>query len=163
MRPTISLKETDKGWKALVQSLSVLKHGDSYARAGVIGKQAEAAHEGGLTNGELALIHEFGTADGRIPSRSFMRAPFDANKSRYIEMLRKLLKAVYEGKATVPQVLGIVAMKMASDQQAAIRAGIPPPLKLKTIARKGSSKPLIDTGQLIRSITGGVVLKGGKE
>ncbi|MCX8207429.1 MAG: hypothetical protein N3G75_06315 [Methanothrix sp.] len=34
-----------------------------------------------------------------------------------------------------------------------IRAHIPPPLKPETVRRKGSSTPLIDTGQLIGSIT----------
>lgn len=34
-----------------------------------------------------------------------------------------------------------------------IRSHIPPPLKPETVRRKGSSTPLIDTGQLIGSIT----------
>lgn len=34
-----------------------------------------------------------------------------------------------------------------------IQAGIPPPLQPETIRRKRSSKPLIDTGQMLASIT----------
>jgi hypothetical protein len=48
-------------------------------------------------------------------------------------------------------------MQAAADVQAYMVNGKFAPLKAKTIKRKGSSKPLIDTGQLRQSITYRVV------
>ncbi|MDF7681191.1 hypothetical protein PT300_11600 [Enterobacteriaceae bacterium ESL0689] len=43
--------------------------------------------------------------------------------------------------------------KLAGEVKRKIQSGIAPPLDPKTIARKGSSRPLIDTGNLLQSIT----------
>jgi hypothetical protein len=158
-RGSAIVKDTDLGWKKLKRALETLSHGDSYAKAGIIGQKAQADH-GGLTNEELGLIQEFGTADGHIPSRSFIREPYDANRERYMAALTKLIQAVYDGKIDVERALALVGPMMASDMREAIRRGIPPPNAAATIAAKGSSKPLIDQGQLIGSISSAVVLHG---
>ncbi|WP_252715295.1 hypothetical protein [Acinetobacter junii] len=54
----------------------------------------------------------------------------------------------------IKQILG---MQAAADVQMYMVNGKFAPLKAKTIKRKGSSKPLIDTGQLRQSITYKVV------
>jgi hypothetical protein len=153
------VKDSDLGWKKLKRALAMLSHGDSYAKAGIIGEKAQADH-GGLTNEEVALIQEFGTADGHIPSRSFLREPYDANRERYMAALTKLIQAVYDGKIEVEHALALVGKMMESDMREAIRRGIPPPNAAATIAKKGSSKPLIDKGQLIGAISSAVVLHG---
>ena len=60
---------------------------------------------------------------------------------------------VFQKRATLPQLLNTLGAKAAADVKNTIRQGIPPPNSPETIRRKGSSRPLIDTGQLINAIT----------
>lgn len=140
--------------RGLVQDL---KAGTSYVKAGVVGNAAGQRSEGGLTNALLAAYQEFGTE--RIPARSFINQPFDKNKGKYKRALYELLPKVLEGKMAVKRALGLIGTVAAKDMRQAIRDGIPPPNAEATIERKGSSTPLIDTGQLLRSISHLVVLK----
>jgi len=153
------VREVDHGWERIRKSLEVLRRAGSTVKVGVLGNTASASH-GGINNVDLAAVHEFGSTSRGIPERSFLRAPYDENRDRYYEMLGVGLRNVIEGKLTVEKVLGIVGLKMESDFKARIVAGIPPPLKPETIARKGSSTPLIDHGQLLGAISHEVVLKG---
>lgn len=100
---------------------------------------------------EVAALHEFG--GGRTPQRSFIRATIDAQRSE-IERLQQVLgMQVVAGKIDARQALDMLGQKVAAWCQARIAAGIAPPLKPATIARKGSSTPLVDTGQLKSAIT----------
>jgi hypothetical protein len=58
-----------------------------------------------------------------------------------------------------------LGQQMVSDVNQTVRsgAGVPPPLKPATIARKGSSRPLVDTGRLLSAITWVVTLAGRGE
>jgi phage gpG-like protein len=60
----------------------------------------------------------------------------------------------------IERALALVGQMMESDMRSAIAAGIPPPNAARTIAAKGSSKPLVDSGQLRASISSAVVLHG---
>jgi hypothetical protein len=162
----VTVKDVDLGWGELRKELATAA-GGVYGKAGIIGAKGEAEHKGegedaALTNAELALIHEFGLG---VPERSFLRAAFDKNHPKYLEHLQKLVRAVYGGKMTIERALGLVSQEAASDMRNLIRtgAGVPPPNSPATIARKGSSRPLVDTGQLINSITGAVVRGGAGE
>lgn len=154
------LKDQDRGWKQLMRTLKVLGHGQSYAKAGIIGEKASAQHPGeeAATNVDVGLWNEFGTEQN--PARSFIRDPFDANREVYLAMTTKLVAGVYEGKMEIAQALGLVGLKMESDFRNAIAAGIPPPNAPSTIAQKGSSKPLVDRGELRQAIASSVVLNG---
>lgn len=107
----------------------------------------------GITMAELAMVHEFGSRDGHIPQRSFLRSTVDENERRYVAAMKKELAKIPSGKATVRGALRQTGERMRSDVIDKIRRGIPPPNAPSTIARKGSSTPLIDTGQLLQSIT----------
>ena len=138
-----------------------LKDGKAYTKIGVVGDKAGQREEGGLTNAQLAMYQEFGTEN--IPARSFINKPFANNKGKYLRALAELLPKVLEGTMPVSKALNLVGLAGEKDMRDAIRDGIPPPLAPATIAAKGSSKPLIDTGQLLRSISHLVVLPGSKE
>ena len=128
---------------------------------GVQGNEALAEHpSGAMTMAKLALTHEFGTKDGRIPSRSFLRSTFDDNKMRYGMMMTKGGRKVERGQATAMQVMFQLGETVRADIIARIKAHIPPPLSEVTIARKGSDIPLIDKGHLLGSITSVVHKKG---
>lgn len=150
-----SVTDRDLGWARLVREIRAAK--GLVGKAGVIGSKAEAERPDGkggtITNAELAMAHEFGTA--HVPERSFIRAPFDANRSKYEDHLAAFAKKVYAGAMKVERAVGLVAAEMASDVRKYIvdGAGVPPPNAPATIARKGSSRPLVDTAQMKNSIS----------
>lgn len=148
-----------ENFRRVKKLVSELKDGRAYVKVGVVG---EAAAEGrnGLTNAQLAAYQEFGTET--IPARSFINAPFESNKGKYKRALYELLPKVLEGALSVTRALNLVGAAAAKDMRAAIRAGIPPPNASATIAAKGSSTPLIDTGQLLRSISHVAVVPGSQ-
>jgi phage gpG-like protein len=179
-RATFTIDEKADGWKRLQALLRSMRQGESYVKAGVTGQAATEQHDdedgaAPLTNVDLAVIHEFGTAT--IPPRPFINGTFILHRDEYIRRLRELLPKVYEGRTTIPVMLEIVGMQMARDMRNRMvdGAGIPPPLAESTIARKRASgawnkrgkaanvdpRPLVDTGRLRNSITHEVVLSGG--
>jgi hypothetical protein len=124
-----------KGWKA-----SVGVHGTDSDR-----------DEDGPDNVQLAVWHEFG-AEG-IPERSFLRSAFDQNVSKYEKLMGMQTGLVIDGVQTPKGAVSVVAERMVADVVNGINRGIPPPNAPSTIEAKGSSKPLIDSGQLKGSIT----------
>ncbi len=106
----------------------------------------------GLTVAEVATFHEFGTST--IPARSFIRGWFDESVEKNRALILSQLRLVAEGKLGLEQALERVALKCEADVKRRIRNRIPPPLAPATVQRKGSSVPLIDTGQLRASVRG---------
>ncbi len=150
--------------RGLDRILKMLRRGDG-GRTTIGIQGAEASQErDGINNAGLAAVHEFGAPSVGVPERSFMRAPFDQGMRRrrgvagkfapgYIGLIASGLDEAMDGKKTVAQVLNGVGELVRADMIRAIDSGIAPPLKAATIARKGSSKQLIDTGVLKSSIT----------
>ena len=158
---TFKLTERDFGWNHLKEAVLKLGERGAFTLVGVQGREAAAnVQNTALTYAQLARIHEFGatirTKKGaiiKIPARSFLQATID----KYRADIQK--RAVAFGKGVVldlftPEqalellgeyVVGLIRQRMAD--------GIPPPNRPSTIKRKGSSKPLIDTGGLRGSIT----------
>lgn len=148
----------------IATELKKLKKG--YAKAGVLASEKER-DSGEVSNVDLAIIHEFGSPIAGIPERSFVRSAFTRNRQEYSATLKKLAAALIEGKGvqTAEKILGLVGAKMAADMKAAITKGIAPPNAPAVYARKlakgsanGTPKPLVDTGQLLNSITWVVIL-----
>ena len=119
--------------------------------------------EAGSRQVQIATFHELGTPGGLIPQRSFIRSTVDGRRKDIAEVQTKSLDKIVDGKATAEDAAGIVGLWVENAIKKKITSGDPawPPLKDATIARKGSSRPLIDTGQLRASITH-VVTKGEK-
>lgn len=163
-------------WFHMQRVIKQLKSGQAYVKAGVVGPEATAEHSKGLTNALLAMFMEFGTdssnpfseqfasasggSSGGVPARSFIREPFAAHRKEYLAALLELVPKVMEGKMTTKRALDLIGLKMATDMKKAIVKGIPPPNAESTIAAKGSSKPLIDSGKLLSSITHASMVPG---
>ncbi len=149
-----NVKDIDRGFGVVRSNMRNLD-GEAVA-IGIQGPDAAAVvHDSSdLSNVALASIHEFGAPLAGIPERSFVRSTFDAKNKTWTRLIASLAKKIYGATPQGPQrVLGLVGEKAKSDMQNTINRGIAPPLKQETIDRKGSSKPLIDTGQLKQSIT----------
>ncbi len=102
---------------------------------------------------EIALFHEFGAPRAGIPERSFLRAYVDTHKTEIMDWQRKLVQAALTGKIKPEQILPQLGARVVAGIQERIASNIPPPLQPRTIARKGSSVALIDTGQLRAGIS----------
>jgi hypothetical protein len=159
-------KEIDHGWEQLKRAFKTLQQGGSYVKAGILGEAAQRTPTGKLSTVELAMIHEFGTADGHIPARPFVRSAFEKNRPAYVDLMKALARKVYSNEMTVEQMLRVLGLRMEADIRKGVTegAGVPPPNAPSTIAAKGSSRPLVDTGRMIGSVTSEVVLKpSGKD
>lgn len=108
---------------------------------------------------EVGAVHEFGSQDGRIPERSFIRSTLEKKRSELDAMAGKIGKKVERDGGTLEEGLNLMGSVLAAAIQETIADGVPPPNAPSTIRRKGSSKPLIDTGHLRQSITWQVVKK----
>ena len=144
------MNEKLKQLKALMDEI-----GHSHAVIGVIGKDTHTDKETGKTidMASLAIVHEFGSDDGHIPERSFLRSSLVENKETYKKQLAFFLRQALRGGISHLDVLDKLGAVAAGGAQNKILNGPFKPLKEITIKRKGSSKPLIDTGQLLQSIT----------
>lgn len=106
-----------------------------------------------MTLAEIAALHEFGAPGAHIPQRSFIRATVDLHREEIQDLQVKLAARVLAGKLTPDQALGQLGAKVVGFIQRRIASNIPPKLKDATIAAKGSSVSLVDTGQLRSSVT----------
>lgn len=106
---------------------------------------------GDVTVAEIGFIHEFGS--GNVPERSFMRSTIQTGKKDIIALQKKLLGQIQAGQIDVIKALGLVGEVFSDMIRQKIVSIRTPPNSPRTIATKGSSNPLIDTGQLKNSIT----------
>lgn len=120
-------------------------------KVGVQGDEAAKQYgdEKDVTVGDVAVYNEYGT--GRIPARPFMRETIEQTDNWAAESA-KVHNAVIDG--IDPYVAAeLLGQQAASDVQNTIYDGDFVPNSPSTIKKKGSSKPLIDTTQLVGSIT----------
>ncbi len=150
--------DVDKGYTAMMRAMGSMS-GAVTSKVGVFGAKASNTHdaESGLSNGELAAIHEFGAG---VPERSFVRAWVDLNKPAIQSQLKETATAVASGNFDI--YAGMHRFGQWADLEVVkrITAHIPPPNAPATIRRKGSNIPLIDTGKLLGSIDSAVERNG---
>jgi len=145
----LKVKVKDRGFEKAARNLEML--GDRAPRvfAGVLGTEALADH-GGITNAEVATFHEFGT--DRVPQRSFLRSTHDEKRAQIQKQLGNAAGKVLDGEDP-KRAFGLVGAWFVGLVQRKIRSRISPPLAESTIEKKGSDVPLIDSSQLIKSLT----------
>lgn len=123
-----------------------------------VGYFGNATHRPSITSGksrpialkDLAAIHELGLG---VPKRAFIEPSLKKNRKKYLVYAGKQITPVIRGNRSMNAAWqGLGMMAVADIQQYMVTASFTP-LDPKTIKRKGSSKPLIDTGQLRQSIT----------
>ena len=155
------IKDHDRGYNALKERLAKATE-PIHGTIGIHEAEGSAAEEDGTTVLDVAHFMEFGTDS--IPPRSFVGDYSDENIDKNRERLRKIGKAVVKG--TLPSMeigMNRIGLLLVSEMQARIRSGIAPELSPATVERKGSSTPLIDTGQLWTSIRHKVTKGDGED
>lgn len=134
--------------------------------------------EVGVLKGEhawLAGIHEYGctikvtpkmrawlhyqgvhlkksTTEIHIPERSFIRAGYDQNRDAVLDKANKCLADVTAGKMTARGCYQATGLELSSKIRDYAVDLQDPPNSGFTVARKGSSNPLVDTGAMIGGI-----------
>jgi len=118
-----------------------------------------------VTDKMRAYLHSIGihlrgdTKEINIPERSFIRQGFDSNINEINSTIEKLLNGVLEGKTTGRAMLEALGGQVVSKMQEYLINLSEPPNHPATIERKGSSNPLVDTSQMVNSITWRIVGK----
>lgn len=111
------------------------------------------------TVGQVAMAMEFGTST--IPERSFLRSTAAETRPLMRALMGRLQARMAKGELTVRQALSQAGAYQVGKIKQKISSGVPPPNKPATIARKGSSTPLIDTGEMRATVNYEVVLPKG--
>lgn len=145
-----------------LKGLEEFKEGlDQYrARVGVLGSDTNRKDASGITNSELGVVHMYGSVTRNIPPRDFLVMPIEINRKEMSKRLTsKKLKSLMEAKdfKKVYEIIGITAEQYVQQGFETGGFGQWPQNKPSTVHAKGSSKPLIDTSQLRRSISSDVV------
>lgn len=117
-----------------------------------VGVPAGPKEKDGTPVAMIAAVHEFGSPSQGIPERPFLRVSIEANKPKYAKISASGLRQILRGKSSTDAVLAAMGEAAVGDVKQRIRSGDFAPLKPATIKRKGSSRPLIDTGQMEQSI-----------
>lgn len=134
----------DRGWTNIKTKVKRLEG------MGVkVGIRSTAGSQDGVRIVDYAVWNEFGTDDGRVPARPFMRQTADKNKRYVAGFISNLARQVLQGISSESALDRIGLM-----YQAKIRETIREskswavPNATRTIKEKGSSTPLIDHGML---------------
>lgn len=139
-----SVRDTDRGMKRIVKLL-----GREARRARVdVGWFKEAQHEGGVQTATIASVHEFGAPEHSIPARPMLSRTVDENRAKFREQYRDAWARAIDGRERIESALLRYGQDVRTAIIRTITRGPHTPLAPATIARKGSSKPLIDTGAM---------------
>lgn len=103
----------------------------------------------GITNAQLGAVMEFGTNNGNIPARPWLTPGVSSGNEEYIKIIADGLEDGQQPEQLL-EMVGLVAVAKVQQYMVDLRS---PPNAPQTIARKGSSNPLIDTGALRQSVT----------
>jgi hypothetical protein len=87
-----------------------------------------------------------------------MRTSFDENIKKINDIISGEYDKIIDGESTVKRSLNLIGLFGVSIVQQKIRSIRTPPNSPTTIAIKKSSKPLIDFGQMVQSVSYKVVV-----
>jgi len=146
-----NIEDKDLGMNKIREEFASL--GGYEVTVGVHGKDA-TTYEGNtgepLTTAMVAFFNEFGTES--TPERSFLRSTMIEKEPDYIKLDERLINLIIDGKLDALKANEVLGQQAKKDVQQKIVDIKEPPNSEKTIAAKGSSNPLIDTGQMRQSI-----------
>lgn len=125
-----------------------------------IGIQQGAGSEKGVDLVDIAMFNELGTV--HIPSRPFLRDSVDAHAEEINAFLQSMRQIIVRG-GSAEKVLKKIGVFQKGLIQEEIAHGNFVPNSEATIKRKGSDKPLIDTGRMRQSINYVIQEKGGSD
>lgn len=142
----VRIQDKDLGWKRIGTDIAVLR--ESSVKVGFMGnEQAE-----GVSVVDYMMYNEFGT--NRIPARPFMSTTANLYGKEIGKFAEFLAGRIIDGAIGPTHALQNIGEKYQSYIQKTIRdaKNWAVPNADSTIARKGSSSPLIDKGRAVQSV-----------
>lgn len=152
----VSVKDIDRGFKKFKKSAKFVAKEKPYVKAGILESSGQHS-DSDLTVAAVATFHEFGTE--RILPRPFFRTMQEEQRQNIRDFIASLKDGVI---LRADQALGLIGIYLVDLLKKQVDKTNSPPLSPRTISEKGSTKPLIDTGQMRNSIQY-EVKKGGSE
>ena len=161
-------------WPLILANLSLAK-GSSVAVGwpGTATKTKEQ-HDGlsGLTNGQVAVANEIGSAPGvfpKVPARPMIGETMRRHSPKYRETMAQLFKMIVAGKMPTNMALERLGRGVQGDLKKMIREpasswkakNAPMTIALKSKKNKVSDIPLVNSGKLFQSVTWLVTMKSG--
>lgn len=141
---SVKVTDRDHGFRRLQKMLKkATKSAD--VRVGWFQK---AQHPSGISTASIATIHEYGAPRANIPKRPMLRPTVDRNREEYKAAYREAWGKAIDGVERIERGLLRFGHRIRNDVIEMIVFGDFEELKAATIARKGSSKPLQDTGTM---------------
>lgn len=119
-------------------------------RIGMLEGSTEALSD--IPTATVATWMEWGTQSDKgelIPPRPFFRTMIAEHSGEWGDQLAKVL---VHNNYDAENALGQMGMLIGGELQESIIAVTEPPLKQSTIDRKGFSKPLVDSGNMLNSV-----------
>ena len=120
-------------------------------------QRGKSQEEDGTDMCDVAAFNELGT--DHIPARPFIRQSVDDNESKINSFLKEEVKDFAQGKSA-KQILKEIGNFQKDLMQDKITSGSFAPNAESTIKKKGSSKPLVDTGRMRKSVNYVIQKKG---
>lgn len=90
---------------------------------------------------------------GPIPPRPFLLNAMRKNRNKYLEAMKKSARKILRGEVDTRTILNRLGAVAQGDVQQEIVDLKSPPNSPTTIKMKGSSNPLIDTGEMRQKVT----------
>ena len=159
-----TLKVKDMGWERIKRENRKMRN--SFTKAGFPQGVRPSAGDAGVKMftemneiSVVAAVHEWGAPKRGIPERSFIRSSFDDNLPELIKLRNKLYWQIQQGRMDTKGALFVMGQFLQDRMKQKIRDIKFPPNSPATIAKKGVDNPLIDTAQMINSISHVEVVK----
>lgn len=114
-----------------------------------VGFLENATYPDGKPVAMIAAIQEWGTTDGRIPSRPFFRTMIKQKRREWGPAMAGLLK---NNGYDIRRTLDVTGQTIAGQLRDSIVNGAWVPNAPSTVAAKGFDKPLIDTSHMLNSV-----------
>jgi phage gpG-like protein len=156
-----SVTDRDLGYDNVIDWFGDL--GTPAVYVGILQDKGSEMTEEGITVAGYAAVNEFGSEDGRVPERSFIRSTVDEQQADYEQRLKagtsKVVDAVIKGglgagRTAMERHLGQLGAKVSRDIQQKIRDLRTPANAPSTLSRKyPGDNPLIHTGRMRQSIS----------
>jgi len=139
-----------KGGGKFVKALEGIVKSLSRANTVQVGFMEDAKYPDGTQVAMVAAIQNYGAPKVGIPPRPFFTNMIAEKSASWPAAIEANLKATnYDAERT----LNLVGQGIADQLKQSIRDTNSPSLKQATIDRKGFSKPLIDSGHMLNSVT----------
>lgn len=104
-------------------------------------------------SGKPFVRNGVGGFGGPIPERPFFRGAMRDNRSKYRDQMRTAARSILRGELEMSTALNRLGLGAVGDVQASIVALRDPPNAPLTVEIKGSSNPLVDSGELRQRVS----------